>query len=141
MENRERERRRMVDTQIAARGMRDLRVLDAMRAVPREAFVDDGLVEFAYYDTALPIDEEQIIAQPYIVARMLEALELSPDDVVLEIGAGSGYHAALLSLLAHRVYSLEKHEMLADAARARLKKLDYTNVEVVHAEGTLGFDE
>jgi len=97
---------RMVDQQIAGRGIRDQRVLDAMRIVPREKFMSEDLAEFAYYDTALPIEEDQTISQPYMVARMVEVLELKPDDRVLEIGSGSGYHAAVMSRLAHEVYTV-----------------------------------
>lgn len=131
----------MVDTQIAARGIRDLRVLDAMRIVPREIFLSEELSEFAYYDTALPIEEEQTISQPYIVARMVEALNLQPDDKILEIGCGSGYHAAVMSRLAGEVFTIERHEALVELARGRLKRLGYDNVRVVHGNGTMGYAE
>ena len=137
----ENRRRDMVQRQIAGRGIRDRRVLDALLSVPREIFVPERLHEFAYDDTALPIEEEQTISQPYIVALMAEALEIGPDDRVLEVGAGSGYAAAVLSRLAKEVYAIERHASLAELARERMRKLDYTNVHVVHGDGTLGWPE
>src|SRR5688572_12680792 len=113
----QRARQRMVETQIAARGVRDRRVLAAMREVPREMFVDPGLEEFAYEDSPLPIAAEQTISQPYIVALMLEAAELKAGDKVLEVGAGSGYAAAVLSRLAGEVYAIERHAVLAQSAQ------------------------
>ncbi|HVR95295.1 MAG TPA: protein-L-isoaspartate(D-aspartate) O-methyltransferase [Thermoanaerobaculia bacterium] len=129
----------MVEQQIARRGVRDPRVLDALYAVPREAFVPAHLAELAYDDTPLPIDEEQTISQPYVVALMAEALELSPEDRVLEIGAGSGYAAAVLSRLAREVYAVERHGTLAESARARLERLGYDNIHILHGDGTLGW--
>jgi len=111
-------RRRMVDEQIAARRVADSAVLDAMRAVPREMFVPPSATEFAYDDTPLPIEEGQTISQPYVVALMAEALELTPRDRVLEIGAGSGYAAAVLSRIAAEVYAIERHAALAELAMA-----------------------
>jgi protein-L-isoaspartate(D-aspartate) O-methyltransferase len=134
-------RRRMVRRQIAGRGIGDLRVLAAMEKVPREAFLPDALREFAYEDTPLPIEEGQTISQPYIVARMAEAAHISPADRVLEIGAGSGYAAAVLGELASQVFTIERHAALADLARARLKQLGYHNVEVRTGDGTLGWPE
>jgi protein-L-isoaspartate(D-aspartate) O-methyltransferase len=134
-------RRDMVQRQIAARGVRDRRVLDALLAVPREAFVPERLHEFAYEDTPLPIEEEQTISQPYIVALMAEALEIGPDDRVLEVGAGSGYAAAVLSRIASEVYAIERHRALAELARERMRRLGYTNVHIVHGDGTLGWPE
>jgi protein-L-isoaspartate(D-aspartate) O-methyltransferase len=131
----------MVDRQIAGRGVRDRRVLEALRTVPREAFVPENLAEFAYDDTPLPIGEEQTISQPYIVALMAEALELRPEDKVLEIGAGSGYAAAVLSRIAREVYAIERHESLAREAQARLARLGYSNVHVFHGDGTLGLPD
>jgi protein-L-isoaspartate(D-aspartate) O-methyltransferase len=131
----------MVRRQIAARGVRDRRVLEAMRAVPREAFVPERLAEFAYDDAPLPIGEEQTISQPYVVALMLEGLELEPGDKVLEIGAGSGYAAAVLSRVAREVWAIERHESLARQARARIERLGYTNVNIMHGDGTLGWPE
>jgi len=137
----ENQRRDMVQRQIAGRGVRDRRVLDALLAVPREAFLPERLHEFAYNDTALPIEEQQTISQPYIVALMAEALEIGPDDQVLEVGAGSGYAAAVLSRIAREVYAIERHRALAELARERMQRLGYTNVHIVHGDGTLGWPE
>lgn len=134
-------RKEMVDRQIAARGVRDPRVLEALRTVPREVFVPERLAEFAYDDTPLPIGEEQTISQPYVVALMAEALELGPGDRVLEIGAGSGYAAAVLSRIAREVWTVERHASLAQEARERMQRLGYGNVQVVHGDGTLGWAE
>jgi protein-L-isoaspartate(D-aspartate) O-methyltransferase len=134
-------RREMVDRQIAARGIQDARVLEAMRTVPREAFLSDGMIEFAYEDTPLPIECEQTISQPFIVALMAEALRLEPGDKVLEIGTGSGYAAAVLSLAASEVYTIERHGELADLARRRLAELGFRNVHVRHGDGSLGWPE
>src|SRR4051812_3409101 len=101
-------RTRMVDRHIAGRGVRDAKLLQALREVPREAFVDPGFDEFAYEDSALPIGEGQTISQPYIVAMMLEAAEVSAGDRVLEVGAGSGYAAAVMSRIAARIYAIER---------------------------------
>jgi protein-L-isoaspartate(D-aspartate) O-methyltransferase len=131
----------MVRRQIAARDIRDRRVLEAMRTVPREAFVPERLAEFAYDDTPLPIGEEQTISQPYVVALMVEALELEPDDKVLEIGAGSGYAAAVLCRITREVWAIERHESLALQARARMERLGYSNVHIMHGDGTLGWPE
>jgi protein-L-isoaspartate(D-aspartate) O-methyltransferase len=134
-------RQRMVDRHIRARGVRDPRVLAALAAVPREAFVRPELAELAYEDRPLPIEAGQTISQPYIVAVMTEALALSPGDTALEIGTGSGYAAAVLAHLATRVYTIERHAELADLARERLARLGYANVEVRSADGTLGWIE
>ena len=134
-------RRDMVQRQIASRGVRDRRVLHALLTVPREVFVPERLHEFAYEDTALPIEEEQTISQPYIVALMAEALEAGPDDRVLEVGAGSGYAAAVLSRIAREVYAIERHGVLAELARERMQRLGYTNVHIVYGDGTLGWPE
>lgn len=134
-------RNEMVDRQIAARGVREPRVLEALRTVPRETFVPERLAEFAYDDTPLPIGEAQTISQPYVVALMAEALELRPWDKVLEIGAGSGYAAAVLTRIAREVYAVERHESLAREARARMERLGYTNVHIHHGDGTLGWPE
>jgi protein-L-isoaspartate(D-aspartate) O-methyltransferase len=130
------ERQRMVAFQVARRGVTDPRVLEAMRQVPREAFVGAGMEEFAYEDTPLPIGAGQTISQPYIVALMIEAAQIKPGDCVLDVGTGSGYAAAILSRLAGRVFSVERHRELADTARRALNKLQYTNVEVRHGDGT-----
>lgn len=134
-------REEMVRRQIAARGVRDRQVLEAMRTVPREVFVPERLAEFAYDDTPLPIGEEQTISQPYVVALMAEALELGPADKVLEIGAGSGYAAAVLSRIAREVRAVERHEVLARRARERMERLGYSNVHIMHGDGTLGWPE
>src|SRR5947199_7312080 len=115
-----RARDRMVDVQIAARGVRDRYVLEAMRRVPRDAFVEAGFEEFAYEDGALPIADGQTISQPYIVALMIEAAEVKPGDHVLEVGAGSGYAAAVMSQIANRVYTIERNPYLCTTARLRV---------------------
>jgi len=135
------DRDRMVDRQIAARGVTDPRVLEAMRRVPREAFVAEGCEEFAYEDSPLPIADGQTISQPYIVALMIEAAEVKPGDRVLEIGTGSGYAAAVLSRIAAKVYTVERHGALADTAKKRFARLGYRNIEVRHGDGTLGWPE
>ena len=109
-----RARDRMVDVQIARRGVRDPYVLKALRRVQREAFVEPGFEEFAYEDNPLPIGEGQTISQPYIVALMIELAEVKPGDAVLEVGAGSGYAAAVMSRIANRVYAIERHASLAE---------------------------
>ncbi|ACP22035.1 L-isoaspartyl protein carboxyl methyltransferase protein (plasmid) [Sinorhizobium fredii NGR234] len=134
-------RHQMAERQLVRRGITDARVLAAMRAVPREAFVEDGFQEFAYEDSALPIAAGQTISQPYIVARMAEAAEIEPDDSVLEVGAGSGYAAAVLSHLAERVFAIERHRTLAETASARLLKLRRSNVDVRASDGTKGWPE
>ena len=134
-------RREMVERSIAARGVQDELVLDAMRKVPRELFVPEKLREFAYEDTPLPIPDEQTNSQPYIVAFMTEALLLKGSDKVLEIGAGSGYAAAVLSEIAAHVYTVERIGQLAESAAERLSDLGYDNVHVRHGDGTLGWPE
>jgi protein-L-isoaspartate(D-aspartate) O-methyltransferase len=136
-----RARRHMVDTQIAGRGVRDPHILDAMREVPREAFVDEGYEEFAYEDSSLPIAEGQTISQPYVVAMMIEAGEMKPGDTVLEIGAGSGYAAAVFSRIAHQVFAIERHPSLAATARNRLGDLGYDNIDLRAGDGTKGWQE
>lgn len=134
-------RERMVQDQIEARGVREVRVLAAMRHVPRHVFVSDALRERAYDDTALPIGERQTISQPYIVALMAEALELSGAERVLEIGTGSGYEAAVLAELCAEVYSVERIPVLAARARRVLASLGYQNVHVRVADGSAGWPE
>ncbi len=131
----------MVENHIAARGVRSKPVLDAMARVPREAFLPARLREFAYDDTPLPIGEGQTISQPYIVAFMIEALALKGGEKVLEIGAGSGYAAAVLGEIADQVYTVERIGELAEAAAAKLAELGYGNVHVLHADGTRGWPE
>jgi len=123
------------------RGIRDPRVLEALRKVPRHRFVSAEMQRFAYEDTALPIGLGQTISQPYVVAFMTEALELKPQDHVLEIGTGSGYQAAVLSLLAREVYSMEIVEQLGREAEARLKQMGYANVRVRIGDGYRGWPE
>jgi protein-L-isoaspartate(D-aspartate) O-methyltransferase len=132
-------RERMVRRHLAARGIHDAAVLEAMRTVPREAFLPADLAEFAYEDSPLPIAEGQTISQPYIVALMTAALELRPGDRVLEIGTGSGYAAAILGRVAREVYTVERHGELAATAAARLRELDFHNIHVLHGDGTLGW--
>jgi len=134
-------RDRMVDVHLVRRGIRDSNVLDAVRSVPREHFVREGLEEFAYEDSALPIEEDQTISQPYIVAAMIEAAEVEPGDRVLEIGAGSGYAAAVLAQIAGQVFAIERHEVLGGLARQRTAALGYTNVDIHIGDGTLGLAE
>ena len=128
----------MVVRNIVARGVRDELVLDAMRKVPRELFLPQKLREFAYEDSSLPIAGEQTISQPYIVAFMAEALLLKGGEKILEIGAGSGYAAAVLSEIVAQVYTVERLGQLADEAAATLADLGYDNVHVLHADGTRG---
>jgi protein-L-isoaspartate(D-aspartate) O-methyltransferase len=139
--NQEYRREIMIREHLMMRGIRDPAVLAAMRQVPREAFVDVGMQELAYEDHPLPIAEGQTISQPYIVAYMTEALELSGSERVLEIGTGSGYAAAVLSRIVDTVYSVERLEELARSARQRLERLGYTNVIVLEGDGTLGWPE
>jgi protein-L-isoaspartate(D-aspartate) O-methyltransferase len=136
-----RERAIMVARHLAARGIGDPLVLAAMGAVPREAFVPQTLADFAYEDSALAIEAGQTISQPYIVARMIELLELEPTDRVLEVGAGSGYAAAVLSCIASKVFAIERHEVLANQARRRLARLGYANAEIIFADGTFGLPD
>ncbi len=134
-------RLKMVENQIASRGVRDNGVLEAMREVPRERFVPERLREFAYDDSPLPIEEGQTISQPYIVAVMVEALHLDRQDRVLEIGAGSGYAAAVISRIAREIYTVERHPLLAELARQRAGELGYKNLKVRSGDGTLGWPE
>lgn len=131
----------MIREHLMGRGIHDPAVLAAMREVPRDAFIDEVVRDHAYEDHPLPIDEGQTISQPYIVAFMTEALELSPTDRVLEIGTGSGYAAAILSRIVEIVYSVERLERLAHGARELLETLGYTNVVVREGDGTLGWPE
>lgn len=134
-------RQEMVRKQLAARGLKDARLLEAMASVPREEFVPTAYRTQAYEDHPLPIGEGQTISQPYIVAATLAALELSPSSKVLEIGTGSGYQTALLSRLTSYVYSIERHEELAAQARATLERLGYRNVTVFSGDGVLGLHQ
>jgi protein-L-isoaspartate(D-aspartate) O-methyltransferase len=131
-------RQLMVDSQLRARGISDTRVLDAMLRVPRHEFVPGPYRAQAYEDHPLPIGDGQTISQPYIVAVMLQSLQLSPTSKVLEVGTGSGYVTALLAELAAQVFSVERHPALAESARDLLAALGYTNVQIFTGDGTLG---
>ncbi|WP_129128490.1 protein-L-isoaspartate(D-aspartate) O-methyltransferase [Geomonas oryzae] len=132
---------RMLAEHLAGRGIRDGAVLQAMREVPRESFLPPEMEFLAYEDGPLPIQEGQTISQPYIVAYMIEALELKGTERVLEIGTGSGYAAAVLSLCAARVFTVERLSYLARSAEQRLRELGYRNVTVHLGDGTLGWPE
>jgi protein-L-isoaspartate(D-aspartate) O-methyltransferase len=134
-----RQRDAMVERHIAARGIDDPALLAAFRAVPREAFVDHALAQFAYDDRPLPIGAGQTISQPYIVALTLSAAGIGASDTVLEVGAGSGYAAAVIGQLAVRVVAIERHAELALVAAERIARLGYANVTIVEGDGTLGW--
>jgi len=134
-------RRRMVERQLRRRGIGDERVLGAMGEVPREAFLPETLRSQAYSDKALPIGEEQTISQPWIVAAICQALQLQGSELVLEVGTGSGYSAAVLSLLASHVVSIERHEPLSRAAGGVLSSLGIRNVELLVGDGSVGVPE
>ena len=135
------ERERMVERQLAGRGIVDARVLDAFGRVPREAFVREDLAEHAYDDNPLPIGEGQTISQPFVVAVMAEAARIDASARVLEVGAGSGYAAAILAELAKDVVTIERHPSLAEGARQTLARLGYANVTVVEGDGSRGVPE
>jgi protein-L-isoaspartate(D-aspartate) O-methyltransferase len=135
------QREEMVERQLKRRGITDRRVLEAFREVPRELFVPESLRGLAYEDGPLPIEAEQTISQPYIVAEMIAAAEVAPGDKVLEIGAGSGYAAALLGRIADEVIAVERHAKLADLARRRMDELGCSNVRIVHGDGSAGLPE
>jgi len=141
MTNPDKARLKMVERQIAARGIADARVLEAIRKIPRHLFLEEALSDRAYDDSALPIGEKQTISQPYIVALMTQALALQATEKVLEIGTGSGYQTAILAELAARVYSIERVKSLALKARERLDRLGYRNVAVRNSDGTYGWGE
>jgi protein-L-isoaspartate(D-aspartate) O-methyltransferase len=134
-------REQMVAWHLESRGIHDETVLKAMREVPREEFVPHDLIEYAYEDSSLPIDEQQTISQPYIVALMAQALELGPGDRVLEVGSGSGYAAAILGRIAGEVFTIEWYASLAASAAERCSRLGYANVHVRQGDGTLGWPE
>ncbi|UCD70468.1 MAG: protein-L-isoaspartate(D-aspartate) O-methyltransferase [Syntrophobacterales bacterium] len=136
-----RSRKRMVDEQIASRGIENVRLLDALNNIPRHLFVEEALQDQAYNDYPLPIGEKQTISQPYMVALMTEALELRGGERVLEIGTGSGYQAAILAELAEWVYSIERIRSLANRARKILCELNYYNIEIRVSDGTRGWKE
>ena len=131
-------REEMVARQIEARGIRDTHLLRALRDIPREAFVPPELAAHAYDESPLPIEAGQTISQPYIVALMIEAAEIAPGDTVLEIGAGSGYAAAVIGRIAGRVIAIERHGVLAALAAGRMERLGYDNVTIVHGDGSAG---
>ena len=135
------ERERMVRDQLIGRDITDPRVLEAMRRVPRHLFVPRHLQGYAYEDGPLPIGNDQTISQPYIVALMSQVLELRPSDVVLEIGTGSGYQAAVLCELARHVYSLERYATLGERAAQRLETLGYHNLEIHIGDGSQGLPD
>jgi protein-L-isoaspartate(D-aspartate) O-methyltransferase len=134
-------RRRMVEEQLRARGIHDPHVLRIMAALPRHRFVDEALEARAYGDSALPIGEEQTISQPFMVALMTQALDLTGDEKVLEIGTGSGYQTAILAELADRIFTIERIPPIAAAARRRLEDLGYGNIVFRCADGSLGWKE
>lgn len=131
----------MVKNQIEARGVTDPKVLSAMRKVPRHLFVSEALMDQAYADHPLPIGEQQTISQPYIVAHMTEALQLSADDRVLEIGTGSGYQAAILSRIVFRVYTIETIRSLHMQSRKLFDQLNYSNIVTRYGDGTKGWKD
>ena len=134
-------RKRMVDRQIAQRGLTDNRILEAFQTVPRHLFVPEGQRQFAYSDGPLSIGSGQTISQPYIVAFMTQALELKEGDRVLEIGTGSGYQAAVLAELVREVHTIERHPELAEQAENLLRELGYQNIFVHRGDGTHGLPE
>src|SRR5690242_2272180 len=133
------EREAMVDRQIRCRGITGREILDAFLAVPREAFISAEYAHLAYGDHPLPIEAGQTISQPYIVALMIQAAHIGPGDAVLEVGAGSGYAAAVISRIAARVIGIERQHELVEVARERLQRLGYDNVEIVEGDGSMGW--
>ena len=131
----------MVERQLRKRGIKDERVLEAMKAAPRELFVPDEVRNGSYNDSALPIGHGQTISQPWVVAAICQALALQGEEKVLEIGTGSGYSTAILARLARRVFSLERIPELAEEARDRLEQLGADNAEVIVADGSQGYEE
>lgn len=136
----EKRRHEMVEKDIKGRGIKGQRVLDAMLTVPRHLFVDEGQRSKAYNDHPLPIGEGQTISQPYVVALMTEAVELKGNERVLEIGTGSGYQAAILSGIAKEVFTIEIKKGLYEIVKARMQKLGYSNVQVMHGDGYYGWE-
>jgi protein-L-isoaspartate(D-aspartate) O-methyltransferase len=135
------EREEMVERQLSRRGIAEPHILDAFRAVPREAFIGAGYAHLAYGDHPLPIEANQTISQPYIVALMIQAAAIKPGDTVLEVGSGSGYAAAVISRIAARVIGIERQHDLVEVARERLRRLGYDNVEIIEGDGTKGCRE
>jgi protein-L-isoaspartate(D-aspartate) O-methyltransferase len=134
-------RQQMVDTQLIPRGIRDKRVLNAMKKVPRHLFLDEALWPQAYEDHPLPIGEKQTISQPYIVALMTELLQLTGEEKVLEIGSGSGFQTAVLAELAEQVFTIERIPAIAKRARKLFDDLKYKNIIITIGDGTLGWKE
>ena len=134
-------REEMIEQQIAARGLDDPALLAAFRAVPREEFVSADYAQLAYLDSPLPIESGQTISQPYIVALTIYAAGIKPGDKVLEVGAGSGYAAAVVGQIAGMVVAIERHHKLVEAAQERMARLGYDNVRIVEGDGTLGWPE
>ncbi len=139
MKTAEQARQEMVEQQIARRGVADPNILRAFREIPRDIFVAEDMRHSAYSDTALPIGEGQTISQPYVVAVMLQAAALQPGDRILEIGAGSGYAAALAARIVDKVYAIERHRILGEAAIGRFMDLGLTNIELRIGDGTVGW--
>ena len=135
------EREAMVERQIESRGITDPKILEAFRAVPREAFISEEYADLAYGDPPLPIEAGQTISQPYIVALMIKAAEIKPGDKVLEVGAGSGYAAAVISRIAGKVVAIERQRELVKIAQQRIARLGYDNVKIVEGDGTRGCPE
>ncbi|MCL6729091.1 protein-L-isoaspartate(D-aspartate) O-methyltransferase [Sphingomonas hankyongi] len=133
------DREAMIETQLRSRGITEPHILEAFRAVPREEFVSAERRHLAYGDHPLPIEAGQTISQPYIVALMIQAAGIAPGDKVLEVGAGSGYAAAIIGRIASRVIGIERHPQLVRIARERIKQLRYDNVEIVAGDGTRGW--
>ena len=135
------EREAMVERQLRLRGIHEPEILDAFRAVPREAFVSPAYAHLAYGDHPLPIEAQQTISQPYIVGLMIEAAGITAGDTVLEVGSGSGYAAAVISRIAAKVVGIERQHELAEVSRERLARLGYDNVEIVEGDGTKGWPD
>ena len=132
---------RMIKEHLIPRGITESKILETFRAVPREKFVPTDLKAKAYLDRPLPIDEGQTISQPYIVAKMIQAIDPQKDDKILEIGVGSGYAAAILAQIVEQVHGVERFEDLANQAQKRLKKLEYNNIDIHIGDGTTGWKE
>lgn len=135
------EREAMVERQIESRGITDPKILEAFRSVPREQFLSAEYADLAYGDHPLPIEAGQTISQPYIVALMIKAAEIKPGDKVLEIGAGSGYAAAVMSRIAGSVVAIERQHDLVEIAWERTRRLGYDNVRIIEGDGTRGWPE
>lgn len=135
------QRKQMVELQLSARGIEDKRILAAFNKIPREEFVPEEMRHLAYQDAPLAIGEGQTISQPYIVALMLQTLQLQPEDVVLEIGTGSGYQTAILAEIASQVYTVDRVWKLANRAKKHLQKMGYSNIHYRCGDGSLGWQD